>query len=269
MNDFENRHDLILEVEIANICENRYQPRRQFAQEELEELAESIKTVGIIHPPLVRPIEEGKYELVSGERRLRAAELAGLKKISVVVRESTHPISAQAALIENLQRVDLNPIEIAQAFQRLIHEFGWSQEELAHKMGKKRSTLANYLRLLSLPAPIQDSVSKGFISMGHAKVILSLIGEEKQSLLHELILRDDLTVRATEKAAEKIAEKATKQAPLYVNRDFYLEQIAEKIQHKLGTKVAIQGMGKRGRISIDYYNYDDLDRLLEILGVII
>jgi ParB family chromosome partitioning protein len=262
-----DQQDTILEVEISRITVNRYQPRRQFSQEELQELAQSIKTVGIIHPPLVRPSEEGNYELVSGERRLRAAELAGLKKIPVVVRQSSHPISAQAALIENLQRVDLNPIEIALAFQRLMKEFNLGQEELAQRMGKKRSTLANYIRLLSLPQAIQDSVSKGFISMGHAKVILSLVGEERQTLLHELILRDDLTVRAAEKSAEKISEKVTKKAPLYVENDFLLNQLAEKMQHRLGTKVVIQGMGKKGRISIDYYSYDDLDRLLAILGV--
>jgi ParB family transcriptional regulator, chromosome partitioning protein len=148
-----------------------------------------------------------------------------------------------------------------------MKEFNLGQEELAQRMGKKRSTLANYIRLLSLPQAIQDSVSKGFISMGHAKVILSLVGEERQTLLHELILRDDLTVRAAEKSAEKISEKVTKKAPLYVENDFLLNQLAEKMQHRLGTKVVIQGMGKKGRISIDYYSYDDLDRLLAILGV--
>ena len=260
--------DVILEIDAAKIRVNRFQPRREFAEDDLEELAQSIKSVGLIHPPAVRPCDdEGFYELISGERRLRAAQRAGLSKIPVVVHHSTQFLSAQAALIENLQRVDLNPIEIALAFQRLMNEFGLSQEELSQRVGKKRSTVANYMRLLTLPVSMQDSVSKGFITMGHAKVILSLESDDRQALLHELILRDDLTVRSTESVALKLSKKAKKPAPLFVNRDFYLEELAEKIQQKLGTRVAIQGMGKCGRITIDYYNYDDLDRLLKLLGV--
>lgn len=259
--------DIIKEIDIECISVNRHQPRLQFAIEELEELAQSIKAVGLIHPPVVRPISDHAFELISGERRLRAAQLAGQKKIQVVVRKTGSSLSAQAALIENLQRVDLNSIEIAIALKQLMHEFNLSQEELAIRIGKKRSTVSNYLRLLSLPQFIQDSVSKGLITMGHAKAILAIEGEEKQNLLHELILRDDLTVRAAEKAALKITEKAKKHTLVYVDRDFHMEQLAEKIQHKLGTKVSIQAQGKKGRIHIDFYNYDDLDRLLTLLGV--
>ncbi len=256
------------EVPLADIHVNPYQPRRHFAQTELEELAQSIQAVGLIHPPLVRPHADNQtYELVSGERRFRAAQLAGLTKIPVLIRHSTNTISAQAALIENIQRVDLNPIEIAKALRSLILEFGFQQDDLAQRVGKKRSTVANYLRLLSLPKNIQDSVTQGHITMGHAKAILALEGIEKQNLLYELILRDELTVREAEEAALRIAEKAKKQSLVYANRDFFLEQLAEKIQRKLGTKVSIQGKGKRGRIIVDYYNLDDLDRLLAIFGV--
>lgn len=255
------------EVPVEKIGVNPFQPRRHFAQEELEELAASIKAVGLLHPPTVRPCENGFFEIVSGERRFRACQLAGLTKIPVVVRFINDVISAQAALIENIQRVDLNPIEIAKALRSLVQEFGLNQDELAVRIGKKRSTVANYLRLLSLPKNIQDNVSKGIITMGHAKAILSLEGFEKQHLLHEIVLRDDLTVRETEEAATRISQKAKRQTLVYAPRDFYLEQLAEKIQHQLGTKVTIQGKGKRGRISIDYYNLDDLDRLLNILGV--
>jgi ParB family transcriptional regulator, chromosome partitioning protein len=258
----------VREVDLSKININPYQPRRSFEQEELEGLAQSIRSVGLLHPPLVRPLADGEqYEIISGERRFRAAQLAGLKKIPVLVRHTTYCLSAQAALIENIQRVDLNPLEIAKALRRLMEEFGFNQDRLAQQVGKKRSTVANYLRLLSLPESIQDSVSKGVITMGHAKAILSLEGFEKQHLLHELILRDNLTVREAEEAALRISEKAKKQNLTYTTRNFYLEQLAEKMQHKLGTKVTIQGKGKGGRIYIDYYNLDDLDRLLNLFGL--
>lgn len=259
--------DEIKDVDINCIVVNPFQPRRYFAQEELMELAQSIQTVGLIHPPVVRPRPDGlTYELVSGERRFRAMQLAGMKIITVLVRDSSHEISAQAALIENIQRVDLNPIEIAKALRSLIEQFGLQQEELAVRVGKKRSTISNYLRLLTLPKSIQDGVSSGIISMGHAKAILSLEGFEKQNLLFELILRDELTVREAEEAALRIAEKVKKQMLVHANRDFFLEQIAERIQRRLGTKVTIQGRGKKGKITINYYNLDDLDRLLAIFG---
>lgn len=262
-----NQRDTLSEIEIDKIMVNPFQPRRSFSLNELEELAESIRAIGVIHPPVVRPLENDRYELVSGERRFRASQLAGLKKMPVVVRQSSDAISAQAALIENIQRVDLNPLEISKALKFLSLEFALNQDELAKRVGKKRSTIANYLRLLTLPKGIQESVSLGLISMGHAKAVLSLENFEKQNLLHELILRDELSVREAEVAAVRISEKAKKQKLIYVPRDFYLEQLAEKIQKKLGTKVFIQGKGKRGRISIDYYNLDDLDRLLHLFGI--
>lgn len=197
--------DQLLEVSIDKIRVNPYQPRRGFNPEELEELAQSIRSVGLIHPPLVRYIpQEECYELISGERRFRASQIAGKTKIPVFIRHSTHSISAQAALIENIQRVDLNPLEIAKALKKLIEDFGLSQDQLAQKIGKKRSTVANYLRLLSLPQTIQHSLSGALITMGHAKAILALEEGDKQALLHELILRDDLSVREAEQAAVRI-----------------------------------------------------------------
>jgi ParB family chromosome partitioning protein len=258
----------LLEVDIDLITTNPYQPRRYFNEGELEDLAFSIQSVGLLHPPLVRRVPDAnRYEIISGERRYRAAQLAGLQKMQVLVRSSSNSHSAQAALIENIQRVDLNPIEIAKALHSLVEEFGFSQDELAQRIGKKRSTVANYLRLLGLPKNIQESVMKDVITMGHAKAILSLEGDEKQNLLHELIVRDGLNVREAEETALRIAEKAKRKALVYTDRDFFLEELAEKIQAKLGTRVLIQGKGKRGRISIDYYSFDDLDRLLGIFGV--
>lgn len=258
----------VQEIDIDKIFVNPYQPRRVFEQADLEELAQSIRTVGIIHPPLVRPLPEtGTYEIISGERRYRASKIAGMKKIPVLIRNASYTFSAQAALIENIQRVDLNPLEIAKALRSLMTEFNLSQDEAALRVGKKRSTVANYLRLLSLPLIIQESVSQGTISMGHAKVILGMEGEDKQVLLHDKIINDDLTVRETEQTAKRIQEKAKRNALQYREKDFYLEQLGEKIQQHLGTKVTIQGKGKAGRIAIDYYNYDDLDRLLTLFGI--
>jgi ParB family chromosome partitioning protein len=255
-------------VPVEQIVLNPYQPRRIFKPEDLEELAQSIRSVGLIHPPLVRPLPDSAlYELVSGERRFRAAQLAGLTAIPVFVRKTNHSTSAEAALIENIQRVDLNALEIAKALRQLMSEFNLNQETIASRLGKKRSTIANYLRLLTLPPVIQESVSKELITMGHAKAILSLEEEEKQLLLHELILRDDLSVREAEKGAARIAEKAVKQKLSYAPRNFYLEQLAAQLREQLGTKVSIQAKGKRGRITLDYYGYDDLDRLLALIGV--
>ena len=261
-------NDELREVEITKISINPSQPRRIFAQEEIEELAASIVAVGLIQPPIVRLKENSdEYELIAGERRWRASQLAGLKKICVVVRDINASFSAQAALIENIQRVDLNPIEVALALRDLIDNFGLRQDDVALRIGKKRSTVANYLRLLALPKHIQESISQNIITMGHAKLILSLEGLELQSLLHEMILRDDLTVRETEQAVARLAEKSKKRKLSYKTRDFYLEQLAEKMQHKLGTKVSIQGQGKRGRITIGYYSFDDLDRILALFGI--
>lgn len=262
--------DEVKHVNVANIRVNPHQPRREFKQEELEDLAQSIRSVGLLHPPLVRPLPNSEnYELISGERRVRASQLASLKVIPVYIRKAGHSTStsALAALIENIQRVDLNPLEIARALKKIMIEFNLTQDQLSGKIGKKRSSTANYLRLLTLPQMIQESLICETITMGHAKAILSLDREEKQMLLHEIILRDDLNVRQAEVAALRIGEKAKKQQLKYISRDFYLEQLAEKIREKLGTQVLIQGKGKRGRITIDYYSLDDLDRLLLLFGV--
>lgn len=258
----------LVHVPIDHIRVNSHQPRHFFSNDELEELAHSIKNVGLIHPPLVRITEmPGEYELISGERRLRASKLAGLTIIPVIVRSATTIHSAQAALIENIQRVDLNPIEIAKALRSLIDEFNLSQDALSSRVGKKRSTVSNYLRLLALPKGIQESLVQGEITMGHAKAILALEGMEKQLCLHELIVRDSLSVREAEEAVQRLSQKAKKQTLVYATRDFYLEQLAEKLQYKLGTKVSIQGKGRRGRISIDYFSLDDLDRLLQLFNI--
>lgn len=260
--------DTLEYISIDNIFYNPNQPRKNFDVEEIQDLSLSIKEVGIIHPPLVRRLGiENHYELIAGERRLRAAKLAGMSSIPVIITSNPTAMSAQQALIENVQRVDLNPLEISKALKSLSDKFGYTQEELAQKIGKKRSTVTNYLRLLALPKVVQESINSLKISMGHAKAILSLNDFDQQIWLYERILRDELSVREAEKAAQKIEGKSKKKNLSYETRDFHLEQLAGKIQERLGTKVNILGKGKKGRIFIDYYNYDDLDRLLNLLGV--
>lgn len=259
--------DEIKEVSLENIVVNPFQPRRLFNLEELEELAASIKAMGLVHPPVVRPREDGlTYEIIAGERRCRAAKLAGLEKIPVVIRGASHSLSAQAALVENVQRSDLNPIEIAKALKSLVAEFGFQQEELAKRIGKKRSTVANYLRLLSLPQNIQESVLSGTITMGHAKAILALDDDKMKNSLHDLIVKKSMTVRMAEKIAGKMVGKTNAPAASYSNHNIYLKHLAEQLQEKLGTKVAIQGDDEKGSIVIDYFTLDDLNRLLESLG---
>lgn len=198
-------------VPIDKICLNPNQPRKVFSDIELQELAQSILSVGIIHPPLVRPsTNEGFYELVSGERRFQASKIAGLQYLPVHIKKSSVQSSAEMALIENIQRVDLNPIEIAKALKQLIDTYFFNQETLALRIGKKRSTVANYLRLLTLPKNIQDAVLQNIITMGHAKAILALDGFDKQQLIFEIILRDELSVREAESTALRLCEKSHK-----------------------------------------------------------
>ena len=256
--------DEMLLVDPANIEVNPFQPRKLFSNEELEDLAKSIKAVGIIHPPTVRELGGGRYELVSGERRLRASRIAGLSSIPVVVKRASVRASAEAALIENIQRVDLNPLEIAYALKRLIEEYKLSQEDLANEIGKKRSTVANYLRLLTLPPAIQTSLKNDLITMGHAKAILSLSKVDQQMILHDWILRNNLSVRETEEAAKKIENpnpiKAKEISP-------FIEHLTKKVEERFGVKAVIRENKGEGSVTLDFYSLDDLDRLLNLMGV--
>ncbi len=260
-----NQGEKILEIDLDLIDVNPHQPRKEFNQEELEQLSFSIQSVGIIHPPTVRP-KGDRFELIAGERRIRAAKLAGLKKTPVYILETEKPISSEASLIENIQRVDLNPLEIAEALSKLLREFSLTQEEVAIRVGKKRSTITNYLRLLSLPPSIQKSLRQETIQNGHAKAILSLDGKHLQEKLHQKIVELDLSVRRAEELAKKIAMAPNPQSESARN-NIYLDEISRKIREKLGTKVSILAKGKKGKICIDYFSYDDLDRILLALGV--
>lgn len=255
-------------IPLDRIRLNPNQPRRLFAEAELMELAESIKAVGLIHPPVVRQIEDQEqYELVSGERRFRASQIAGLIEIPVIVCSTSQLQSAEAALIENIQRVDLNAIEIAQALKRLMQEFHLNQNELALRIGKKRSTVANYLRLLTLPQSIQDNLIEGNITMGHAKAILSHEKGNRQVELLQAILKDKLNVRQSETLSQRFHGNSKQKVPKNQKNDIYLDQLAQKLQYRLGTKVSLQRKGSGGSISIEYFSLDDLDRVLGILDI--
>jgi ParB family transcriptional regulator, chromosome partitioning protein len=263
--------ETICEIDWDSIRVSPFQPRRTFSEEELEELAASIRAVGLIHPPVVRKIASGEkilyYELIAGERRWRAAQKAGFKRLNVIVRNSSDEHAAKSTLIENVQRVNLDPIEMAAAFKRLIDVFRMTQEEVAEKVGKKRSTIANYLRLLTLSDKIKQAVSSGEISMGHAKAILSLNSPELRTKLTEVILGKQLNVRDAEKESRKLVRKK-KQAPAGSGQDRSLEEFEEKLQQQFGTKVQIEQTKKGGKITLHYYGSDDLERLLCCFGVL-
>lgn len=265
--------ETIEEVDINAIQVSPFQPRRQFSEDELDELASSILAIGLLHPPVVRKVHsKGKllyYELIAGERRWRACKKAGLTFLTVLVRDTSDEIAAQAALIENIQRVDLDPIEMAEAFKRFLNMFGTTQEEIADRIGKKRSTVANYLRLLTLPKEIKDGVSKKEISMGHAKAILSLQNKQLQHSLHKMIVEKQMTVRQAEKLSAKMEiSPHRRKKELTSQEEIYFEDLSQKFQEKLGLKVVIEKGSKRGgKISFHYSSHTDLEKLLDIFNV--
>lgn len=262
----------LVHVALDEIRVSPFQPRKEITEAELEELASSIKTVGLIHPPVVRAISQGGkhlyYELIAGERRWRAAARAGLQKITAIVRPSSDEEAAKAALIENLQRVDLNPLEMAESFLKLIEVFRMTQEELAEKVGKKRSTVANYLRLLALPPSIRQSLAQGTITMGHAKAILSLDSAELKEKLHALIVHQELNVRETEKQSQKMGRSLLKKNKQPTAASIHISHLEQKLEEHFGTKVGIEfSKNKSGKVVFSYYSLDDLDRLFQLFGV--
>jgi ParB family chromosome partitioning protein len=247
------------EVAVGLIVPNPHQPRTHFDETKLTELMESIKEHGILQP-LVVTKEGERYELIAGERRFQAAKRAGLTHVPVVVRVASEQTKLELAIIENIQRHNLNPIEEAKAYQRLLHEFGLSQEETALKMGKSRSTVANSVRLLQLPVDMQRAVSEGKISEGHAKALLGIDNKEKQRAIFELILSEELTVRETENKVRSVVVKShvRTQKPEQV----LLSAKADELTEILGTKVKISPSGKGGRVILEYYSEEELNSLL-------
>ncbi len=256
--------DSVSELELTRIIPNKYQPRSVFEDTALKELADSIREHGVIQPIIVRHINDGAYELVAGERRWRAAQIAGLKKIPVVIKELSNEKSLEIALIENLQRENLNPVESAQGYQRLREEFGLTQEEIAARVGKERSTVTNFLRLLTLPDRIQDYLSRSVISTGHAKAILSFTNRNDQLRFTEFIVKKGSSVRETELLAKRWGLKKGKRKSVE-SKDVAIRDIELRLQRTLGTKVRIQEEKKGGKIVVEYYSADDLTRILELV----
>jgi ParB family transcriptional regulator, chromosome partitioning protein len=249
---------------IESIEPNPYQPRQEFDNTALEELAASIKEKGVITPILVSKSDQG-YRLIAGERRWRAAQKAGLERIPVVVRESTPIESLELALIENIQRRDLNPIEEAQAYKKWLEDADTTQEILAQRVGKDRSTIANLLRLLNLPKEIQKDIIDVRLSMGHARVLAGLKSPGEQNRIRDLIIKKDLSVRQTETLAKKESHSGHPKKNSH-DLDEYLASLSDGLKRSLGTKVEIKKKGKRGTINIHFYSDDELDRLLDRLS---
>lgn len=249
----ENSSDVLLN----QIRANQYQPRTSFDQKKLEELAESIKKHGVIQPVLVR--KDGKsYELVAGERRFRAAKLAKLKKIPVVVSNISDVQSLEIAILENIQREDLNPLEVAKGYQRLKNEFGYTQETVAKSVGKPRSSVANSLRLLTLSPKIQDEIDKGVISEGHAKVLLS-VDDTKANQLLTRIISENLSVRDLEKQITESSQQTSKKEKK--SRDEL--NLESALSSRIGSKVTIEDKDGKGKMVIKYYSYEELDGIIE------
>jgi ParB family chromosome partitioning protein len=257
----------VIEIPVGEIRPNNLQPRREFDQGKLEELTNSIAAHGVLQPVVVRTVIGG-YELVAGERRWRASKAAGLDTIPAVVREFSDGEMMEIALIENLQREDLNPLEEAAAYNTLLEEFGLTQEELSQRLGKSRSHIANILRLLLLPAEIQEHVSRGTITMGHARALLGLDRTDKQVEACRYVIKKGLSVRETEALVRRLnLGSREKKKGRRQEKESYLVEIEANLQESLGTKVQILPGKQKGRIEIEYYTEDDLERICRMLGI--
>jgi ParB family chromosome partitioning protein len=256
--------DTLLEVAVDEIEPNPNQPRKVFNSAALDELSASIKSSGVIQPVIVRRQGEG-YQLVAGERRWRAARQAGLSRIPAIVREVTDAESLELALVENLLREDLNPMEEAEAYDKLLARFGWTQEELSQRVGKERSSIANALRLLRLPPPIQDDLRAGRLTMGHARALLALTIASEQLKLRDEILTHEWSVRATEDTV-RTATAGRPPRPKQRRRSAEMTALEDTLQRALMTRVRIVGSDRQGRIEVSYANAEELERLAGLLG---
>ena len=258
------------QIKILNVDEivaNKFQPRVEFNDDALEDLMESIKQFGVLQPVLVRKLEHG-YELIAGERRLRASKLAGLTTIPTIIREYTDTEMTAIALIETLQREDLTAIEEALAYSKLLTEFGLTQEELAQKVGRSRSHIANFIRLLTLPSKIQQYVSRGTLTMGQVRPLISLEDEKMQLDTVEYIIAEDLSARAVEDLVRKLLAAPTAQEEkeaVIPKKEFFVMEAEDKLKMLLGTQVKIKPGKVKSKIEIEFYSTDDLDRIIETL----
>lgn len=264
--------EMVRKIPLAEVHPCAFQPRKDFAPEAIQDLAASIKEQGIVQPLLVRKSKDG-YELIAGERRWRAAQVVGLSEVPVIVREATDAQLLELALIENLQRENLNPIEEALGYNQLLGQFGLTQEQVSVKVGKSRAAVANALRLLRLGPETQAYLRHGQISVGHAKVILGLILEAEQKLAAERIMKEGLSVRETEvmiaamqgksSASEGVRHSAKKAPP----KDAHVADLERKLQERFGTRVALKYKAGKGSVEIRFFNDDDLERVLQVAGI--
>lgn len=265
----------LLMCPLKDIAPNPYQPRKSMEKVALNQLANSIAEKGILQPLVVRKKEdESGYELIAGERRLRAAKIAGLKEVPVLIIEADRADRLELAIIENIQRQNLNVLEEAEAFQRLVKEFGHTQEEVAQKVGKDRSTVANILRLLHLPEYVQNDLIAGNLSMGHGRVLLSVPDIEDMKALRDEIVANNLSVRQAERLAKKLKETGASTPPSQISPrkklqaaipESYCQTLTVELTRCLDTKTAIAQNGSRGKLEIEYYSLDDLERLISLI----
>ena len=251
----------VQELRLDSVVPNRYQPRQQFSEAELVELAQSLKQNGLLQPILVRRKGDGIFELVAGERRLRAAKLAGFEKIPALIRNCTDQESMVLALVENLQRDDLNPMETARAYHRMVNEFGLTQEAIAQQVGGDRSSIANMLRLMTLPIEIQEFVELDQLSMGHAKVILGLVTPDAQIQLARRLIKEQLSVREAEKLVQH--QPQARRSGKRSLRQPVRSDLEERLQKRLGTRVTVEKGRRGGKIIIHYFSPEELDGVTE------
>ncbi len=253
--------DKVLSINVGEITTSRYQPRMEFGKEKLDELVNSIRAKGIVQPILVRTAPQG-YELIAGERRLRAAKALGMEKIPAIVKEADDLSTLELSLIENIQREDLNPIEEAGAYQKLVSDFSFTQEKISQVLGKERSTVANMLRLLLLPKKVQAYITNNCLSAGHGKAILMLPSEQEQVRVSTMVVKKGLSVRATE---ELVSKRLGPRHPRAASGDSNVTEVEDELRRIFGTRVRIVRGKKRGRIQIEYYSKEDLDRIIDII----
>ncbi|MEX2243446.1 MAG: ParB/RepB/Spo0J family partition protein [Fimbriimonadaceae bacterium] len=260
-------------IEVTAIRPNSRQPRRYFDETALKELAQSISQVGLLLPLIVRPIADGEYELIAGERRLRAAKLAGLEEVPVIVRAASAQDSLQMALIENVQREDISAVDCAVAFRQLSDDFGLTQEQIADVVGKSRVAVANTLRLLRLPEFMQRAIAEGMITEGHARALLMVESPQHQEALYEQIVKEGLSVREAEKLArvthmgDETVNGVTETRAEPSERDPNLDALEREMSVLFGSPVKIVASGKGGRITVPYYSDEELQRILDLLGI--
>lgn len=268
----------VADVDVDDIRPNPYQPRRDFDEEALDELAASIEQLGIVQPITVRALGEGRFEVISGERRLRAARRAGLERIPAYVREADSEAMLEMALVENVQREELNPVEVAIGYQRLIEECGLTQEQVAEKVGKSRTTVTNFLRLLKLPPRIQAALREGSVSVGHARTLITIDDDALQMRLLKEVQEKDLSVREIEKRVRRWRKKqeasdeaetepaSPVSAPSPDRDSLQMKQYADRLRSHFSTKIQMQHKADgSGRIEISYYSEEDFERLMELL----